>query len=247
MKKHKLLLIALLITFLTATTGCVRGEITLDIARTGAAQLSTKILVINFLKDSLTDLKNKFTQDKFEVMDVKESNFEGFVATRKFSNISQMKDVQVFKGLNLQETLNKKPTPTNGTGADSSLPAKKDPVLIVERGLLFDKYKVDVNVDLGSKYSNNTKKEENIFAKQLLSQIDLKFILKLPTSTTKNNAHQVSQDGKTLTWQLALGENNQVVAEAEMLNMITVGVVLGILVGGTIIFVFYRRRRTKGV
>ena len=107
MKKARLLIVALLILILSLTSGCVRGEIILDISRTGSAQLNSKVLVPVFLKNNLTQLKDKFIQDNFEVMDIKENNLEGFHATRKFANISQMKDVAVFKGLDLQKTLDK--------------------------------------------------------------------------------------------------------------------------------------------
>lgn len=249
--RRKIALYILMVLIIVFTSGCVKGEITLDIGRSGSAELSTKVLVLSFLRDNLAPLKDKFAQDQFEVMDIKETGMEGFHATRKFSNISKMKDISIFKGLNIQENLSRVPTTSKESGKQdvnkessgvTAAKSVKEPVLLVEKGLIWDKYKINANVDLGSKY--NSSGDENPLVKRILSQIDLKFIVKLPVKSTKTNATQVSEDGRTLVWQLSLGENNQVVAEAEMLNLVNVGGILGVLLclGG---FGWYKYRRTK--
>lgn len=224
MYRAKILITILVILLMLLTGGCVRGDIVLDVSRTGSAELSSKVMVISLLKDNLKPVREQFAQDGFEIMDVKESGMEGFHAVRNFSNISDMKNLSIFKGINVQAALDKDNTAANqpGTGAVSN-----PPKLIVEKGLFLNTYKINVDIDLGSKYGL-AKKDDSFIVKNILSQVNLTFALKLPTKTIKNNAYQVSDDGKMLIWRLALGENNQIVAEATMLNLVNVGIMLGI-------------------
>ena len=108
---------------------------------------------------------------------------------------------------------------------------------------LFDKYKIDLNVDLrtGEKLQP---KEENWLIKNLLAQIDLKFILKLPTEIDVSNANKVSEDGRTLMWNLVLGEENQIVAEATILNLKNAGLlfIAVVSIGGACFYNYQKRK-----
>lgn len=242
----------LLIIIMLFTTGCVRGDIVLDISRTGSAELSSKLMVVSVLRDNLKPLKEKFAQDGFAIMDVKESGMEGFHAVRTFGNISEMSNLALFKGLNVQEYLQtpKKPgvVVANKTEkSDRGTNLDKLPRLVVDKGLIFNTYKIDVDIDLG-KGAGLVAKDDNIIVKNIMSQVDLKFILKLPTKTIKNNAYLVSADGRTLTWRLALGEANQIVAELTMLNLVNIGIIIliTILLGGYI-YLAERKRKSRGI
>lgn len=242
----------LLIIIMLFTTGCVRGDIVLDISRTGSAELSSKLMVVSVLRDNLKPLKEKFAQDGFAIMDVKESGMEGFHAVRTFGNISEMSNLALFKGLNVQEYLQtpKKPgvVVANKTEkSDMGTNPDKLPRLVVDKGLIFNTYKIDVDIDLG-KGAGLVAKDDNIIVKNIMSQVDLKFILKLPTKTIKNNAYLVSADGRTLTWRLALGEANQIVAELTMLNLVNIGIIIVIIVLlGGYIYLAERKRKSRGI
>ena len=239
---NRFILNILLVLLLLLTTGCVRGDIVLDISRTGSAELSSKLMVASVLRENLKPVRDKFVQDGFAVMDVKETGMEGFHAVRRFDSIADMKNLAVFTGLNVQDSL---------LGDQQTAPitekVAKEPKLVVERGLLFDKYRIDTNIDLGNRYGFSTK-DDNIIVKNIMSQVNLNFTLKLPTKTSKNNAYQVSEDGRTLVWHLAIGEDNQVVAEAEILNLWHVGILVAILlVGGGYLYLKDRQRKSRGI
>lgn len=254
LRYRKIFLGSLLLVLLLLTTGCVKGEILLEIGRTGNASLNTKILVPAFVKENLNILKDKFVQDNFNVMDIRENNLEGFQAVRNFENISQMRDLKVFKKIELP----KKTKATTVIGQDKKQNTNeltdnkaqgnlealvKKPQVTVDKGLLFDKYKIDLVVDLRTE-DKLAPKEENWLVKNLLSQIDLKFILKLPTTIDVSNANKVSEDGKTLVWKLVLGEENQIVAEATILNLRNASWLFIALVSiGGLCFYSYKKRK----
>lgn len=253
MRYRKLLLGILLVFILLSTTGCVKGEILLELGRTGSASLNTKILVPAFVKENLKLLKDKFIQDNFKVMDIKENNLEGFQAVRNFDNVSQMRELKVFQKIELPQNkkiakpgeVTPKENSVNSTATKENLEnLVKKPQVVVEKGFLFDKYKIDLNVDLrtGEKLQP---KEENWLIKNLLAQIDLKFILKLPTEIDVSNANKVSEDGRTLMWNLVLGEENQIVAEATILNLKNAGLLFIAVVSiGGVCFYNYQKRKS---
>ena len=254
LRYQRLMLVVLMVFTLIVTTGCVKGEILMEIGRTGSATLNTKILVPAVLKENLSLLKSKFAQDQFKVIDIKENNLEGFRAVRTFDNISQMREISVFRKIELpksqkssvkvenEKQIAGKELEKNPDKANLETVVKK-PQVTVERGFLFDKYKVDLVVDLrtGDKIAP---KEENWLIKNLLAQIDLKFILKLPTAIELSNANKVSEDGKTLVWNLILGEENHIVAETTMLNLKTAGFLfIGLMAVVGVGFYNYKKRK----
>lgn len=246
--RKKLIFHILLMLILILTTGCVRGDIVLDMSRTGSAELSSKIMVTAVLREHLKPIKEQFVQDGFAVMDVKESGMEGFHAVRSFGSIADMKNLAIFQGLNIQESLNANMSSNKiATGDSVAIKPDKHPKLSVERGLFFNTYRIDADIGLGNKHGF-AGKDDNIIVKNIMSQVDLKLIIKLPTKTIKNNAYQVSDDGKTLTWRLALGEGNQIVAEAKMLNLWHMAIIVVLVIGaGWYIYLKDKKRKSRGI
>ena len=81
----------------------------------------------------------------------------------------------------------------------------------------------------------------------LIKQVDLRFVLKLPTRVAQTNAATVSEDGRTMTWVLAMGEDNPMKASVTYCNPFkAAGWLLGLSLVGGGAFLFWRRRH-RGV
>lgn len=256
MKKYLITLILLIILLLT--TGCVKGELALDLKYTGAADLSCRLLVPPFMRSQLAQVEQEFRTDGFSVVEVRDTGLEGFMAVKSFDRVDEIKNVKIFKSFNAKSLLAGQQASLPST-KPASLPAvePKQPETVVEdkldtlsktkivttNNLFTTTYDIDANLDL--RLGDKTYAEDDKWLmRTLLSQVGLKFILKVPIAVDKSNAHEVSPDGKTLTWNLILGTENQVAATATIINPTRVGTLLGvILIIGVGIYVKFFRKK----
>lgn len=89
----------------------------------------------------------------------------------------------------------------------------------------------------------------NVFARKLLErQLDLNFSLSLPIQPATNNADRVSEDGKTLYWDIAPLESNELKLSVNVPNVrhiVYVAVTSLILIVIAVILLIRRHRSKK--
>lgn len=243
----------MLVIILLMTSGCVKGELTLDLKYNGAADLNCRLLAPPFMKSQLAQLEKEFRSDGFAVAEVRDTGLEGFTASKSFARVDEIKNVKLFTSFDAKKIAAENKTnlpasekePTTPPVVTTETPAESKKTKIVTTNNLFTTtYDIDANIDLrlGNK---NYAEDDKWLMRTLLSQVGLKFILKTPIAIDKSNAHEVSPDGKTLTWNLVLGTENQVAATATIINPTRVGILLGVIVVFAIgIYVkFFRNKR----
>lgn len=104
---------------------------------------------------------------------------------------------------------------------------------------------------------NNIKKDGNTFSQNAIIDLTgmkemsnfgivMKYSVKLPSKVKTTNATQISEDGKTLTWDLVLGEENSIQFEAKAGNeilLICITCVIIVAILGTVIFVLIIKKK----
>ena len=234
----------LLLLFLTmCLAGCAKGVITLDISRMGAADIDCKLVAVPILTKGLDSFRRDFTEDGYTVNTVNDGEMKGFLAHKHYARISDVKDSKVleaFRFEKLQKVLD------SGKAKDAPAATKNStvvkPMLVVDKGLLFDTVTVNTHLNLKANPEKISKHNEQWIMENLIKQIDLRFVLKLPTRVTKTNASIVSEDGRTMTWVLSIGDDNPMQATVTYCNPFkAVGWLLGILLLGGGAYVLWRR------
>lgn len=112
---------------------------------------------------------------------------------------------------------------------------KDGPIFTVKKGVLTTTYYLDADLDLRELIG-----EQNS-ALALLSK--MRFILTLPVKPLEHNATSVTEDERTLEWTLSPAEPNnlQLAARAPNLAAVIIGIIIAIMVPGSIIIlVVYR-------
>jgi len=228
----KKFILAILVACAVTLSGCAKGEITLDISRWGAADVRCKLVTVSLLRGALGSFQDEFNQDGYTITDVQEGDMTGFSAFKHYKNVTDIKDSKVLEAFRfdkLKQAVDSNKEKDNkgkdqkeekpATPAPESKPSETAPksMVNVKQGLLFDTISVKTGLNLNPSASMSSP-EVKFMLDNVFKQMELKFILKLPTATDSNDAYQVSEDGKTLTWNLALGGTTPINATVTYLN-----------------------------
>lgn len=252
---RKLLISMFLLVALTLS-GCAKGEITLEISRLGAANIDCKMVALPVLSSGLQALQEDFAKDGYSVSEAKDGNMSGFLAHKHYTKISDVKDSKVLEAFRfdkLQSVATKSQPKAAQPKQEQSKPEEKteqaSPMVVVDQGLLFDTVKVNTELNLKANLKNSA--DQQFLLQNIMKQISLKFILILPTKAGPNNATTVSEDGRTLTWVLPVGESTPMQASVTFLNPIKaaswVGVVVLVVLGIVLYHSYKIRKEAKKV
>jgi len=259
----KKIILAVLLFFTLALSGCAKGEITLDVSRWGAADVNCKLVTASVLKGALTSFQDEFKEDGYTITEAKDGDMEGFNAIKHYNKISEIKDSKVLDAFrfdklkqavdkNKDKTAKGQPDKTAPQTPATQTPAKENTeksMVSIQQGLLFDTVSVKTGLNLEPSDSTSSP-EVKFLLNNIFKQMELKFILKLPTATDSNDATQVSEDGRTLTWNLALGGSTPINATVTYLNPIKAAswvAILVLLALGTFLYRNYKRHEKKEV
>ncbi len=215
----KKIFLLLLICLTVGLTGCAKGVITLDISRMGAADIDCKLVAVPVLAKGLDSFRSDFSKDGYVVSDVADGDMTGFLAHKHYSNISDVQNSKVLDAFRFDKLENA----VQGTKKEKTVVTPKEdnstkPIVTVAGGLLFDTVTVNTHLNLKTNQGKDSKTNEQWLIQNLIKQIDLRFVLKLPTRATSSNAAIVSEDGKTMTWILAMGEDTPMQASVTYCN-----------------------------
>ncbi|MGE4588289.1 MAG: hypothetical protein AB7E34_01745 [Acidaminococcaceae bacterium] len=239
MRKLFLLLSFLLLTI--ALTGCAKGEVVMELSRFGSADIECKIVAMPLVASQLTSVKEDFSSDGFQVENINEDKMQGFIAKKHFKSLDELNRAKIVRGFQLNKNKNNNQTDTE-KNAGSKV---KNTAVVYKQGLLFDTVAVNTHLDLRAN-KKDEHKESQWLVKNLLQQVNLRFVLKLPTASDSSNATTSPDGGKTLVWDLVLGEDNELSAQVTYLNPYKAsGLFIAALGAGIIFWRKKRRKRTN--
>lgn len=200
---------------LVSLTGCANVNYEITLQKDGSGEityimgydksfLNSMQVSIDTLKDSnsLEQTKQEATQAGYSVEEYEDENTYGFKAYKHVSNIQNE-----FKMME-----------------DSS----ESDAIQYEKSLLKITFSQDAKLDL----SNVTGDEEDdALTTAILGQMKISYKIVLPFKVGDNNATTVSEDGKTIEWELKAGQTNEIKFIAQQDNTImVVGAIAVILV-----------------
>ncbi|MCR5226517.1 MAG: DUF1720 domain-containing protein [Eubacterium sp.] len=239
MKKLKKFVAILLMAFCLSTlTGCIRFSTTVEVKWNGKADI-TMIMAsmdasgatgsdnLNLSDDTDEDtekLKKQFEDDGWEYHEYKEDGYKGYKLCKYDVDLKELAGEM--------------------ESSDSSeLDMDTDKLKVEKTGL--GKYKVtwDVSdsesVAEGEDYSGYLKSSGGY----------AKFVLKLPQKAISSNAHKVSDDGKTLTWNLFdVTSDDPIEVEFSLINWrLIIGIIVGIIfIAAAVVVLIIVLKKKKG-
>ncbi|MTI94564.1 MAG: DUF3153 domain-containing protein [Firmicutes bacterium] len=219
------LLISLLLAGMILMSGCFDAEFHLTVNRDGSGDFSYQLgFDRDFLammesegEDPLAEMAIEAEADGFTVTRYEDDDYVGIRATQHLPQITA-EDLDVFDEAS-----------TQGDG------------LVVEESLFRSHYRFQADMNMEGMG------EDEEFGQMMLNQMNFRFTITLPVKPDSHNADSVSEDGKTLTWNLRPGQANPINLEASVPNIVFIAI-LGagaalLLIGLIVLIVVLRRRR----
>ncbi len=268
-KVVKGLKLMLIMVLMISLTGCVKLNTTMQITKE-----DVKISSIIALQDSLYEMggNTESNQEEVEeykkagytVEEYKQDGYTGYKLTKSLGTLDSLSKDGKETEVDLTELI---------TGEK----AKLENLFYVDGGVYHAKFLMDTDGltnDLENEMNtDNSTEEENssdftedenssdfsseddfsgltgddFDADQLMSSFDLKFEVTLPSEAISHNATKVSDDKKTLTWDLTKEDNIEFSFKANnsMATYIIIGCIAGIVVAAAIIIVIINKNKKK--
>ena len=181
---HRLFLCICLTLITMLSAGCFQVKSDIEIHEDGSANVNTSFIGNEFMQEEIEkakqDLLKKSPTTKVE--NVSQGNMKGFRGSSDYHDIRSMaRDEHIFDA---------------HTGVNNGIQMKQ--------GVLFDSYSLDLLFENNDgKKIEDLSSDEQAMAKAMMSDIKFDFTLSLPYAPESNNASNVTNDGKTLYWDLS--------------------------------------------
>ena len=258
MRKLKSLLVLLMITFLL--TGCVKFNANMEIRKDKSMTYS---IIYAFDTTMFGDQEVLSSEDKakieeqgFKVDTYEKDNYKGFVISRSLANIDDVSlDSDVYYdvsgllngGANNQEVFAvKKGFLKNTYTAKFSFNSNENNLNNDGPSLGEQYYGNDVDYSDDDSSSDDISSDISSGLSQLTDSLDLSFNVKLPYAALSNNATNVNNNNKDLSWKLSSGNTDEINFSFELYNMINVYIACGILaiiIVSIVAMILNRRKR----
>ena len=201
MKRIKRLII-IFVTFLLLS-GCVKNNVTMRINNDKTMSLEVTLLVKDEKKNQLDSMFNSYDlEDRgFKVSTLTKDDYSGYKITRDFSNLDELSsgnNEEIYISNVLFEDFD-----------FSKLFTKKSSFFKDTYSAKF-KYTTDAFKNMFSVEDDKILEEQYSESLSSLDEIELKYILVLPTKAISNDANEVSSDFKYLSWQLSKSEESNI-------------------------------------
>ena len=260
MKRFKSLIVILMFVFLLG--GCVKSRTVMSINSDKSMDYDTEFLISNTLQQQPATIidANKIEAEGFKVTSVKENNYSGFKVTKSFGNIDKMSTTEDTKVI-ISDFL------------DDGFDYTK--VFKVKKGLFKNTYTADFIYKAETDTTEGTDTEDltetddltettnledaididddsfDLSALSLMSEMEFKYKVNLPNAALSNNASDVTNDGKTLSWNLSTSGDSEIKFSFSLLNITNIiivcacGVGLLILIILVIVIVCKKKKASK--
>lgn len=250
--KKKLCNVLMAFFLMFMMTGCVKFNASMDIKKNKS--MDFKIIyafdTTYFGDEELLDDSDKkeLQDDGFTVSDYVDGDMKGFTISKNIKNIddvSSTEDIEYsLSGLLEANASNKY-------------------IFKVKKGLFKNTYTAKLNFDSSDSSLNDSSDSEDDYDydydyseddydydfSDMTASMDLNFNVTLPYAAISNNATTVSNDGKTLKWELTTTDASSMEFEFELYNMtaIYIGVAIIIVLVVAVIIFICRKKGNKSV
>ena len=216
--KKVLKLFTIIAMMLIVLTGCVQVNYEVEVNKDGTADIA---FIYGFEKEYLKDMETtgeELTEEMKKNAETSEYAVEAY-SDDKIEGIKATKHAETLAEVSLEEAF----------GEEYVKDSEENQMKTEKKGAKMV-------------YSQNAEIDLTSMGKEMASYVNMKYTVKLPVAVGENNADDVSDDKKTLTWNLKAGEINKIQFEASgtgklTTTLIILAIAIGVLVVAAIVVV----------
>jgi hypothetical protein len=205
------LFVIFFILLCTILGGCVQGDLHVTVHKDGSGIYQWKVLTNAKAKHYVKHIVPIYSKKGYEAKMIQEKGKVGFVATKPVKNIAKEPLNKEIETAIPSEWIEKnKPKTVLSTTSNKNISSENSlKELTINPGFWKTSllYQTNVNMQKNIDYLAGPYAP---YISGLLDHLKFRFLLSLPIVPNKQNATAVSDDGKTLTWNLKLGHNNPI-------------------------------------
>lgn len=224
--KKVIVTITILLALCTVLTGCVKLNSTLTVNSDGSGDLSVIYGISKQLaamqpdiSSNLQDTKKSTEKAGYTVSDYNDTKYIGVQFKKHFTDLRNLKQFP------------------NNDKVQFNVKENK--------GFFKNTYNVTGSFDLTGLTDTSSNDMEKSFAAAAMSQMDLSFHLNLPVAAGENNASKVTNNNKSLEWTLVANQKNDLKVQFSTVNILNVGLLIGVIAIIVILFVLFIIRKKK--
>ena len=200
--KKTIVLINMLIIMLVTLTGCAKVNYEVEIFEDGSGEIT---YIYGISKEEMGDTAD-LVEEFVETM--KEQASENGYAVEIYEN----EEIKGFKANKHIVNLSQDFSLEEAFGEEYVKDTENNKINI-EKFFWTTRYSQNAELDLTNLYDTN---------------IEMMYKIKLPTQVKTNNASEMSENGKELTWNLTSGQLNTIEFEAEEINMLPIAIITAV-------------------
>lgn len=222
MKKISKILLSILVVM--GLTGCVKYNVSMGVNDDKSVDFeviyAADIKVTESFNELSDDESSKETTNSSDDSGVKKEDYNWLSEKGyKVEDYKESTDKSVYVGVKISKTFKSIDDITKSEDKQIDINLMFDDKEKFDDSQLFSKtgniYKANIIFDMSEDSEKNETREDDAIdtsnlQNALLSTMDLKYTVKLPTKALSNNATIVSEDGKTLTWILEYNKKNEI-------------------------------------
>ncbi|MEJ6950766.1 LppM family (lipo)protein [Natronospora cellulosivora (SeqCode)] len=210
--RKKFIVLLILIILSSITSGCIRVHTNISINEDGSGTwehiiaMSGDLFEMNQVQedDPFEELRYEAEMEGFKVENYQEDSYTGIRIIQEFSNINNISTGNFINSLE-EDVL-----------SQEELATLFEPNIEISENFLFSTYTIKMDLDQSEVSSENM--DDFPFDNMFDNVFDLKFNVSLPIKATKHNAISESDNGKSLSWDIASEQVDEIYLEFRIIN-----------------------------
>ena len=223
--KKVLSLAIIMIMMLIVLTGCVNVNYEITLNKDGSADVAYIYGIEKSALQQMGTTAESMTEEMKKNAEESEYTIEAY-SDDTMEGFKASKHVENLSDISLSEAF----------GEENVTDSEENQFKVEKKGLK-SVYSQNANIDLSSMDTSTA------------SMVTMKYTVNLPTAVGENNADEVSNDNKTLTWNLEAGAVNEINFEASssipVVTIIVIAIIAIVVIGAIVILVKKLKKNKK--